>query len=444
MRQRFGPILPALFALLLAMPATQAATVHVTASGFSFDPQEVNINVGDTVVWSDLEGGYHNVAAEDGSFRSPAGADTFSHTFNSVGSFDYVCEPHIIYGMTGTVNVSGGGGGGNQRGTLRLIGTSFNVVEGDSLNLQVLRVNGDDGAVSVSWSVTAGTAQAADFTAASGTLSWADGDDDPKTLTVVTREDASAEANETIMVTLGNPTGGAALDNAARTAAVTIQDDDSGGAPPTVPTNLQAHAHSTTEIMLTWTDSSGETGYRIERKTLGGAFEEVATAPANATSATLGGLTPATFYVFRVRAQNGAGLSGYSNEAGAATNATPAPCVESGTTLCLSNGRFRAKLDWRAGTGPFASATAIPLEFAPESGLFYFASQSNIEMLVKVLNACVPELGNRYWVFYAATTNVEFILTVIDTQTGAVQVYYNPPNNPAQPVQDTDAFATCP
>lgn len=443
MRQRFGPILPALVALLLAMPAAQAATVQVSASGFSFDPPVVNINVGDTVVWTGLEGGYHNVAAEDGSFRSPAGADTYSRTFNSAGSFDYVCEPHIVYGMTGTVNVSGGGGG-NQRGSLKLTGTTFNVVEGDSLNLQVLRVNGDDGAVSVSWSVTAGTAQAADFTAASGTLSWADGDDDPRTITVVTREDAAAEANETVVVTLSNPTGGAGLDNAARVATVTIQDDDSGGAPPTAPTNLQVHAHSTTEVMLTWTDASGETGYRIERKTLGGAFQEVATAPANATSAFVGGLTPATFYVFRIRAQNGAGLSGTSNEAGAATNATPAPCVESATTLCLSNGRFQVDLDWRAGTGPFASATAIPLEFAPESGLFYFLSPGNIEMLVKVLNACDPVLGSKYWVFYAATTNVEFILTVIDTQTGAVQVYHNPPNTPAEPVQDTDAFATCP
>lgn len=327
MRQRVVSILPALFALLLAMPAAQAATVSVSASGFSFTPQVVNINVGDTVVWSGLEGGYHNVAAEDGSFRSPAGADTYSRTFNSAGSFDYVCEPHALYGMVGTVNVSGGGGGGGK---------------------------------------------------------------------------------------------------------------------PTAPTNLRVHAHSTTEVMLTWTDSSGETGYRIEGRTFGGAFQEVATAPANATSAIVGGLTPGTFYVFRIRAQNGAGLSGYSNEAQVATSATPAPCTESSTTLCLNNGRFQVELDWRAGTAPARAATAIPLDFAPESGLFYFASPSNIEMLVKVLNACVPELGNKYWVFYAATTNIEFVLTVIDTQTGAVQAYYNPPDNPAQPVQDTDAFATCP
>lgn len=439
MRQRVVSILPALFTLLLAMPSARAATVNVSVDGFSFVPAIVNINVGDTVVWSGLDGGFHNVAAADESFRSLGGGNTFSHTFNSAGSFDYVCEPHAGFGMTGTVNVSGGGG--EQRGSLNLSGTVFSVTEGNSVNLQVQRVGGDDGAVSVSWSVTAGTAQAADFTAANGTLTWADNDDNPKTLTVATVEDASSEGNETVRVTLSNPTGGAALGNAI--ATITIQDDDSGGAVPTAPTNLQAHAHSTTEVMLMWTDSSGETGYRIERKTLGGVFQEVATAAANSTSAVVGGLTPATFYIFRIRAENGAGLSGYSNEAGVATNATAVPCVESGTTLCLNNNRFQVELDWRAG-GPFTAATAIPLEFAPESGLFYFVSPGNIEVLVKVLNACVPGLGNKYWVFYAATTNVEFIMTVIDTQTGAVKVYYNPQDNPALPVQDTNAFATCP
>jgi plastocyanin len=438
MRQRL--ILLALFTLLLAIPAARAETFTVSAVGSSFEPQTVNINVGDTVVWTGLANG-HNVAANNGSFRSGnvGAVQSFSKKFDSAGSFGYVCEAHELFGMTGVVNVAGGGG--EQRGTLGLSGTAFSVIEGNSVNLQVQRVGGDDGAVSVSYSVTAGTAQAADFTAGNGTLTWADNDDDPKTLTIVTNEDAAAEGNETVRVTLSNPTGGAALDTAV--ATVTIQDDDSGGTIPTVPTNLQAHAHSTTEVMLMWTDSSGETGYRIEQRTLGGAFQEVATAAANSTSAIVGGLTPATFYIFRIRAENGAGLSGYSNEAGVATNATAVPCVETGTTLCLNNNRFQVELDWRAG-GPFTAATAIPLEFAPESGLFYFVSPGNIEVLVKVLNACVPGLGNKYWVFYAATTNVEFIMTVIDTQTGAVKVYYNPQDNPALPVQDTNAFATCP
>ena len=45
----------------------------------------------------------------------------------------------------------------------------------------------------------------------------------------------------------------------------------------------------------------------------------------------------------------------------------------------------------------------MPIPSAPDSGLFYFFGASNLEMLIKVLNAC--GLNDRYWVFFAATTN---------------------------------------
>ena len=85
----------------------------------------------------------------------------------------------------------------------------------------------------------------------------------------------------------------------------------------------------------------------------------------------------------------------------------------------------------------------MPLPAAPQSGLFYFFDPTNIEMLIKVLNACVPPF-NHYWVFFAATTNVEFAVVVADTQTGKTVAYFNPLNRSAPPVQDVNAFATCP
>ena len=447
-------------ALLPAAPAG-AATIDVQVVDFQFNPQNVTIQVGDTVRWTSL-GGHHNVRANDGSFRCANGCDgeggngtpannlwMVTRTFTQAGTVGYYCELHggpTGLGMAGTITVQGSGGGGEQRGSLSFTAGSFSVAEGaGSRTVTVRRTGGDDGAVSVAYATANGSAGAGtDYTARSGTLSWADGDDDTKSFSVPILDDGAVEGSETVNLTLSSPGGGAALGSPA-TATLTITDNDSGGGGgvPAAPTNLRATAQSTSEILLAWTDASAnETEFRIERRALGGTFQQVATAPAGNSSLAVGGLPPATGFAFRVRAANAAGASPPSNEATAATDAPIAPCLADADTLCLNGNRFQVEVDWRTATTA-GSATAIPLSFAPDSGLFFFFQQSNIELLVKVLNACVDPF-NRYWVFWAATTNVELTLTVIDTQTGRTRVYFNPLNQAAAPVQDVDAFATCP
>jgi hypothetical protein len=116
------------------------------------------------------------------------------------------------------------------------------------------------------------------------------------------------------------------------------------------------------------------------------------------------------------------------------------PCLRTNTALCLNNGRFRVNIDWRTATNSGKGGVAgCPLK---DSGNFYFFDPGNLEMLVKVLNAC--SFNNRYWVFYSAGTNVEFTLTVTDTKIPRIKQYMNPLGKPAPPVQDTSAFATCP
>lgn len=117
------------------------------------------------------------------------------------------------------------------------------------------------------------------------------------------------------------------------------------------------------------------------------------------------------------------------------------PCVPGPATLCLHNNRFRVEVDWESQTSSGDGFVLSKLSDA--SGVFYFFNPNNAEMLVKVLNACVAPF-NRFWVFYAATTNVEFTVTVTDTQADVVKSFYNPLGRAALPVQDTQAFATCP
>ena len=110
----------ALFCLVpgLLAPAARAADQTVNITGLAFSPRNVTIQVGDTVTWVNNNQGAHNVVANNGSFRSgePEDQFTFSHTFTTAGSFGYHCQPHQALGMTGTVTVEAGGGGGEQGG----------------------------------------------------------------------------------------------------------------------------------------------------------------------------------------------------------------------------------------------------------------------------------------------------------------------------------------
>ncbi len=116
-------------------------------------------------------------------------------------------------------------------------------------------------------------------------------------------------------------------------------------------------------------------------------------------------------------------------------------CTPSMNRLCLNGGRFAVEALWRTSQGDAGTATAVPL--TADTGYFTFFNPANVELVVKVLDACSPPF-ERFWVFAAGLTNVEVKLTVIDTDTGAVATYSNPQLTPFEPILDTDAFATCP
>ncbi len=117
-------------------------------------------------------------------------------------------------------------------------------------------------------------------------------------------------------------------------------------------------------------------------------------------------------------------------------------CAAGPSTLCLSRGRFRVEISWRDFAGATGVGWVAPSAGTADSGLFWFFAPENWELLVKVLDGC--GLNGRYWVFAAATTNVEFTLAVTDTTTGLVRRYRNGLGTAAAAITDTSAFATCP
>jgi hypothetical protein len=115
-------------------------------------------------------------------------------------------------------------------------------------------------------------------------------------------------------------------------------------------------------------------------------------------------------------------------------------CQPTDNQMCLQNGRFLVSVDWEDEDGNTGVGHAIPS--TDDSGLFWFFSANNIELLIKVLDGC--SINNRYWVFFAATTDQKFTVRITDLKAYQIIVYTNPLKNPADAVTDTSAFATCP
>ncbi|MEM6796934.1 MAG: fibronectin type III domain-containing protein, partial [Acidobacteriota bacterium] len=227
---------------------------------------------------------------------------------------------------------------------------------------------------------------------------------------------------------------GAGFSDYSNVAAVQVP-----GAPP--PRDLAVSILSATEARLTWTDvTTGETGFEVEASAFG-AFVPAAVTGPDATEVTLSGLQPDTLYQFRVRAAGAPqGDSTFVTVSGRTFPGSPEACVEDATTFCLNEGRFRVQVSWRDFEDRTGPGSRVPIP-ATDSGVFWFFGADNWEMLVKVLDGCA--ITNHFWVFAAATTNVEFTLVVTDTVTGATSVHRNELGESAPAIVDTEALPVC-
>ena len=104
-------------------------TVDMT-DGLVFDPEDITVEAGDTVVWENVGTVGHSVTAYEenipdgadywasGGFDNEAdarsgypdqgdvpGGESYRYTFETVGTHDYFCIPHETVGMVGSVEV---------------------------------------------------------------------------------------------------------------------------------------------------------------------------------------------------------------------------------------------------------------------------------------------------------------------------------------------------
>jgi plastocyanin len=92
-----------------AANAGDAEKVTVRISGMRFEPQNITVKPGTTVTWIHGSSMPHTISGNTEGLRSTTlyRNQTFSHTFDQEGRFDYICDLHP--GMKGSVTVEGSG-----------------------------------------------------------------------------------------------------------------------------------------------------------------------------------------------------------------------------------------------------------------------------------------------------------------------------------------------
>lgn len=82
-----------------------AGATQVKIDNFSYEPREITVAAGTTVIWTNRDDVPHTVTSNDDKFGSKAldTDDQFSFTFKNPGKYEYYCSVHPK--MTGTVIV---------------------------------------------------------------------------------------------------------------------------------------------------------------------------------------------------------------------------------------------------------------------------------------------------------------------------------------------------
>ena len=134
---------------------------------------------------------------------------------------------------------------------------------------------------------------------------------------------------------------------------------------PSAPTNLTAATQTPTQAGLNW-ESQGGVSIKIERKTgSAGTYSQVALVSSGVNIYNDSGLSPGTQYLYRIRANNFAGDSDYSNEVSITTPG-------SGATLPMTG----LKLWLRGDFGVVKDANNLVSTWTDESGNLNNATQS--------------------------------------------------------------------
>ena len=133
------------------------------------------------------------------------------------------------------------------QGTVQFVDSEVQVSESATeLTIVVQRIGGSRGQLSIDYQVSFGTASSQDITFTNGTLTWLDGENDNKTITMAIVDDELEESNESFDVVLSGADAGVILNDSL---TVTIEDNDSNSAPEVYAGNdIEMATNATTSL----------------------------------------------------------------------------------------------------------------------------------------------------------------------------------------------------
>ena len=85
---------------------TSNFNININIKGFAFSLSTLTIKQGESVTWTNMDSVLHTVTSDSGTELDSellSKGNSYTHTFNEKGTFDYHCTPHPS--MTGNVVV---------------------------------------------------------------------------------------------------------------------------------------------------------------------------------------------------------------------------------------------------------------------------------------------------------------------------------------------------
>ena len=209
-------------------------------------------------------------------------------------------------------------------GIIQFEASGLGTYEGRDGWIDVERIDGSDGVVTVDYNTEDGTAIAGThYVAQSGTLTWEDGDTTRKKIRNIIKENNQYDGYLNFKYVLSNPTGGAKL-GLQNPLPVNRSDNDN----PPIPTGLSALAGDG-EVALKWNEVNSAYYKLYFSTTLGDFLEEDSIGVYDGNSYTIKDLSNNTKYYFAIKSGHNIYYSDFS-EIISATPKAPTPPISSG------------------------------------------------------------------------------------------------------------------